>query len=130
MMKPVFAQLVILMTMLTAAAVQPAGSMAGPQKPIERKPGYRQPEQQRGGKQHEVRCPIEVAQTEVTTPLPTPWWQTPRTNHLRSVRIQVIAGEKTLVCLYGAPSTEVLVMRKFPAGAHDCRASGNHFVCW
>lgn len=130
MTKPVFTKFVILLTVLTGAAVQPAGSMAGPQKPIERKPGHQQPEQQRGGRQHEVRCPIEEAQTEITTPLPKPWWQTPRTNHLRSVGIQTIGGEKALVCRYGGPGTEFSVMRNFPEGAHDCRAAGNHFVCW
>lgn len=79
--------------------------------------------------QQEVRCPVAEARTEITTPLPKPWWNTPQVGKLESVSVEVIGGQKTLVCHYWAYGTKVSVMRLFPAGAHECSASGDHFVC-
>jgi hypothetical protein len=79
--------------------------------------------------QEKVLCPVAEVQTEITTRLPNPWWNTPQVGKLESVSVQVIAGEKTLVCSYWAYGTKVGVMRKFPAGAHDCRAIDNRFEC-
>lgn len=79
--------------------------------------------------QHEVSCPVPQVRAEITTPLPKPWWNTPQVGKLDSAVIQVIAGEKTLVCRYSAYGTQVNVMRKFPEGVRDCRAVGNHFEC-
>ncbi|MBZ5507758.1 MAG: hypothetical protein LAO78_20035 [Acidobacteriia bacterium] len=79
--------------------------------------------------EHEIACPVADVRTDITTSIPKPWWTTPQIGKLQSVGIQVIAGEKTLVCRYSAYGTQVSVMRKFPEGARDCRAAGNHFVC-
>ena len=79
--------------------------------------------------QEEVRCPVAQARTEITTPLPKPWWNTPQVGKLESMSIDVIAGKKTLVCHYWAYGTKVSVMRLFPDGVRDCGTSGDHFVC-
>jgi hypothetical protein len=79
--------------------------------------------------EHEISCPAPQVRTEITTPLPKPWWNTPQVGKLQSTEIQVIAGEKTLVCHYSAYGTQVSVMRKFPEGVRDCKATGNHFEC-
>ncbi len=79
--------------------------------------------------QDKIMCPAAEVQTEITTRLPKPWWNTPQVGKLESVSVQVIAGEKTLMCSYWAYGTKVGVMRKFPEGARDCRAIGNHFEC-
>ena len=78
---------------------------------------------------HDISCPVAEVRTEITTRLPKPWWNTPQEGKLQSTEIQVIAGEKTLVCRYAAYGTQVNVMRKFPEGVRDCRATGNHFEC-
>src|SRR5690349_6981724 len=78
---------------------------------------------------HEVSCPVPEVRADITTSIPKPWWTTPQIGRLQSTQIQVIGGEKTLVCRYSAYGTLVSVMRKFPEGARDCRAAGNHFIC-
>jgi hypothetical protein len=77
-----------------------------------------------------VFCPISSARTEMVTPLPEGWWQTPQVGSLVSVGIQTIGGEQTMVCRYGAYGTQVSVMRRFPEGRRDCRVTGtNRFTC-
>jgi hypothetical protein len=83
----------------------------------------------KAGSQQEISCPVPEVKTEITTNLPKPWWNTPQIGKLQSVGIQVIAGEKTLVCHYSAYGTQVSVMRKFPEGARDCKTVGNRFEC-
>ena len=78
---------------------------------------------------HEVSCPVPEVRVDITTSIPKPWWTTPQIDKLQSTLIQVIGGEKTLVCRYSAYGTLVSVMRKFPEGTRDCRATGNHFMC-
>jgi hypothetical protein len=78
---------------------------------------------------NDIACPVPEVRAEITTRLPKPWWNTPQEGKLHSVEIQVIAGEKTLVCRYSAYGTQVNVMRKFPEGVRDCRAAGNKFEC-
>jgi hypothetical protein len=78
---------------------------------------------------HEVACPAAEVRTDIVTPLPKPWRTTPQRGKLQSAEIQVIAGEKTLVCRYWAYGTQVSVMRSFPEDTRDCRASGNKFEC-
>lgn len=77
-----------------------------------------------------VFCPITQARTEMVTPLPEGWWQTPQVGSLVSVGIQNIGGEQTMVCRYSAYGTQVSVMRRFPEGRSDCRVTGtNRFTC-
>lgn len=77
-----------------------------------------------------IFCPIETARTELVTPLPEGWWQTPQVGRLLSIGIQNVGGERTLVCRYGAYGTQVSVMRRFPEGRSDCRVTGtNRFTC-
>ena len=90
-------------------------------------PGQRNQTPKAGG--HDVVCPIAEVRTDIVTPLPKPWRTTPQQGKLKSVEVQVIGGEKTLVCRYWAYGTQVSVMRSFPEGTHDCRASGNKFEC-
>ena len=76
-----------------------------------------------------IPCPSGRMRTEITTSLPSPWWQTPQEGMLVSNRIATIAGRRTLVCEYSAYGTRVGVMREFPAGASDCRAVAKGFRC-
>ena len=88
-----------------------------------------QASQQQMPMEQEVFCPVPDVRTEITTPLPKPWWNTPQVGKLESVTTNVIGGQNTLVCHYRAYGTTVAVMRRFPEGAHSCTASGDHFVC-
>jgi hypothetical protein len=76
-----------------------------------------------------VACPVKETRTEVTTPLPQPWWNTPQIGKLERVSVQTIGGNRTLVCEYWAYSRTVSIMREFPEGMTDCTAEGNGFLC-
>jgi hypothetical protein len=76
-----------------------------------------------------IACPVKEARTEVTTPLPRPWWNTPQIGKLERVSVQTIGGNRTLVCEYWAYGGTVGIMRLFPEGATDCSAEGDGFQC-
>lgn len=76
-----------------------------------------------------IPCPLKEARTEVTTPLPEPWWTTPQVGKLEQVSVQTIGGNRTLVCQYWAYGRTVGIMRAFPKGAIDCSTEGNGFRC-
>ena len=76
-----------------------------------------------------IACPVKEMRTEVTTPLPQPWWNTPQVGALERVSVQTIGGNRTLICEYQAYGRTVSVMRGFPEGATDCTAEGNGFTC-
>jgi len=80
-------------------------------------------------KEEFVSCPVEEVRTEVTTPLPKPWWNTPQVGKLERVSIQAIGGNKTLVCEYWAYGRTVSIMRRFPESTTDCFPEGNGFRC-
>ena len=70
-----------------------------------------------------VECPLKSARTEMTTPLPAPWWSTPQVGPLKNVRTDIIGGKKTLVCEYWAywgGGCPVGVVREFPKGTTVC----------
>jgi len=78
----------------------------------------------------DVFCPIDMARTEMVSPLPEGWWQTPQVGRLASLGIQNIGGEPTMVCRYNAYGTQVSVMRRFPEGRSNCEVTGsNRFTC-
>lgn len=76
-----------------------------------------------------IRCPVSEVRTEITTPLPQPWWNTPYIGRLRATRVQTIGGSRTLVCEYDAGGRLVSVMREFPAGVSNCAPRGPGFFC-
>jgi hypothetical protein len=76
-----------------------------------------------------IACPVKEMRTEVTTPLPQPWWNTPQLGKLERVSVQTIGGNRTLVCEYSAYGRTVSIMREFPEGATDCSAEGDGFWC-
>jgi hypothetical protein len=76
-----------------------------------------------------IACPVKETRTEVTTPLPQPWWNTPQVGNLERVSVQTIGGNRTLVCEYQAYGRTVSIMRRFPEGATDCTAEGDGFMC-
>lgn len=83
-----------------------------------------------GGRSVDIFCPISSARTEMVTPLPEGWWQTPQVGSLVSIGMQNIGGEQTMVCRYRAYDTLVSVMRRVPDGRRDCRVTGtNRFTC-
>jgi hypothetical protein len=76
-----------------------------------------------------IACPVKEMRTEVTTPLPQPWWNTPQIGNLERVSVQTIGGNQTLVCEYSAYGRTVSIMRRFPEGATNCTAEGDGFTC-
>ena len=75
-----------------------------------------------------INCPVDQFRTEVTTPLPTGWWQTPQVGNLVDTRVTNVGGTPTLICDYWAYGDKVAVMRKAPAGK-TCRARSGGFRC-
>jgi hypothetical protein len=75
-----------------------------------------------------VPCPVPQVRTEIVTPLPAPWWQTPQVGNLTGTAIQNIGGKSTLVCRYWAYGTNVSVMRLPPKGK-TCVATKSGFDC-
>lgn len=80
----------------------------------------------------EVFCPVKEVRTEITTPLPVDWWQTPQIGELQKVTIENIGGAPTLVCKYWAYGINVGVMRRFPEGTRECKPNSQKdgFICW
>lgn len=75
-----------------------------------------------------IKCPVEKVRTEITTSLPSGWWQTPQVGSLTGTRIATVGGKKTLMCDYWAYGDKVSVMRKAPAGK-TCRSVSGGFRC-
>jgi hypothetical protein len=75
-----------------------------------------------------IPCPLTQARTEIVTPIPSPWWQTPQVGHLTGTSIDTIGGKPTLVCKYWAYGTNASVMRLPPKGT-TCTATKTGFVC-
>lgn len=75
-----------------------------------------------------VHCPLKIARTEVVSKLPKGWWQTPYEGPLVGTRVEMIGGEKTLVCEYQAYTTRASVMTKVPASV-NCVAVTEGFNC-
>jgi len=68
-----------------------------------------------------VICPLETVVTQITTPIPAPWWQTPSQGRLQNRRIDIVGGTKTLICEYNAGRNRVWpVMRLYPEGKTEC----------
>jgi hypothetical protein len=79
-----------------------------------------------------IRCPLKTARTEITTPLPEGWWNTPQEGRLMGTSIQTISGEKSMVCSYWAYDLPrgVGIGHLFPEGVSDCKAVKGGFVCY
>jgi hypothetical protein len=77
---------------------------------------------------HFIRCPVEEVRTEITTPLPSPWWNTPQIGGVEETAVETIGGKQTLVCKYRAYGRTVPVMREMPQGVICTPATGG-FNC-
>jgi hypothetical protein len=66
--------------------------------------------------------------TEITTPLPSPWWNTPQVGKLERTDIETIGGKQTLVCKYWAYGGTVGVMHEVPEGV-ICEPTKGGFEC-
>ena len=75
-----------------------------------------------------IHCPANKVRTEVTTPLPAGWWQTPQVGSLLGVEVKNLQGNQTIFCKYWAYGRHVSVMHKAPVG-YRCRASGKKAIC-
>lgn len=75
-----------------------------------------------------IVCPVDSVRTEIVTPLPEPWWQTPQEGGLVTTRIDRVGGELTLTCAYLAYGRTVSVMRPAPTDL-DCKAVRGGFSC-
>lgn len=73
-----------------------------------------------------IDCPHNRTRHEVTTRLPSGWWNTPIVGALQSTRVQNIGGRPALICDYGAHVGTI--QRYQPAGAR-CTARGGGFRC-
>jgi hypothetical protein len=68
-----------------------------------------------------IPCPLVTVVTQITTPIPAPWWQTPHQGRLQNRRIDIVGGKKTLICEYNAGRNRVWdVMRLYPEGTTEC----------
>lgn len=72
-----------------------------------------------------INCPHSQIRREVTTSLPSGWWNTPIVNSLTEVRVITIGGRKALQCVYGGAGR---IQRYAPDGA-TCRTAGRAFEC-
>jgi hypothetical protein len=75
-----------------------------------------------------ITCPLTQARTEIVTPIPSPWWQTPQVGNLTGTAIETIGGHPTLVCKYWAYGHDVSIMRLPPKG-RNCKTTRTGFVC-
>lgn len=75
-----------------------------------------------------IDCPLTQARTEITSPLPSGWWQTPQQGNLQETKVGNIGGDPTLMCGYWAYGSTVYVMSKAPAGA-NCSSDASGFTC-
>jgi hypothetical protein len=73
-----------------------------------------------------IACPLTEVRVEITTPLPSGWWNTPQIRRLQSTRIDPVGGKPTLVCNYGEAAA--LVMRLPPPGM-VCHSVLDGFIC-
>lgn len=73
----------------------------------------------------EIDCPLTQVRREITTPLPEGWWNTPIVDNLSATDVQVIGGQRTLVCRYG-PAGQI--MRLEPR-RRDCVPTRRGFDC-
>lgn len=72
-----------------------------------------------------IACPLEQIRLEVTTPLPSGWWNTPQVNVLQNTRVISLGGKKTLQCDYGSAGRIMLLA---PVG-RTCTAVSGGFNC-
>lgn len=72
-----------------------------------------------------IDCPHSKIRREVTTSLPSGWWNTPIVNALTELRIVTIGGKTALQCRYGPAGS---IQRYAPEGA-NCRTVGRAFEC-
>lgn len=131
----------VVFSLLGLAAAQSSGKQSSRPKSIEPlSPQEEKQSQPFGGKPRSVTggpikpngqgisCPVSSVRTEITTPLPKPWWRTPQEGNLVGTTIETIGGKSTLVCLYSAYGIKVSVMRLPPAGM-SCKAADKGFYC-
>lgn len=76
-----------------------------------------------------VDCPARNVRAEITTRLPSPWWQTPQEGRLVDTDIANVGRKLTLVCRYRAYGGTVSVMREMPRGARRCTPRPTGFTC-
>ncbi len=72
-----------------------------------------------------IACPLSQIRREITTPLPTGWWNTPIVSNLQSTRVIAVGGRKALQCRYGGAGA---IQRYAPAG-QTCTATASGFTC-
>ena len=75
-----------------------------------------------------IYCPKQKVRTEITTPLPSGWWQTPQVGSLLNTEVKNLAGKPTIFCKYWAYGRKVSVMKKVPRG-YICHAVNKHIQC-
>lgn len=75
-----------------------------------------------------IECPLDQASTEITSPLPNGWWQTPQGGRLQDTKVEMVGGKPTLMCGYWAYGTTVYIMSYAPQGA-ECSADATGFTC-
>ena len=75
-----------------------------------------------------IYCPKQKIRTEITTPLPSGWWQTPQVGSLLETEVKNLAGKPTIFCKYWAYGTKVSIMKRAPRG-YICHAVNKHVQC-
>ncbi len=73
----------------------------------------------------QIDCPLSQVRREITTQLPSGWWNTPMVSRLSDTRVIQIAGRPALQCIYGAAGS---IQRNSPNG-QTCSANARGFTC-
>lgn len=72
-----------------------------------------------------INCPHDQVRREITTPLPSGWWNTPIVSRLSETRVITVGGRRALQCVYANSGS---IQRYAPEGA-NCRAVSGGFEC-
>lgn len=73
----------------------------------------------------QISCPVSKVKREITTSLPSGWWNTPLIISLKETKVISIGGKKALQCRYGAAGN---IQRYAPTG-QICTAKTGGFKC-
>ncbi|MCI5078714.1 hypothetical protein [Oricola sp.] len=72
-----------------------------------------------------ISCPHTKIRREVTTPLPSGWWNTPYVNSLQNTRVVTIGGRTALQCQYGEAGN----IQRYAPDNQNCEAVAGGFRC-
>lgn len=76
-----------------------------------------------------INCPLKQAKTEVTSPLPSGWWQTPQITSLKNTSVKTLGGKTTLFCWYPTYGNGLASIQRVAPKGKKCTAQQGGFRC-